>query len=183
MRLALRLDEIHAAGAEVAAVSVNEPERQAGMFERWKLDGIRMVSDPGGEGILQPLGLFDPEERGGIALPGMIILAPDGTEIYRYQGRDFADRTNDDDLFETLAGLDLPAVDPAPWVPEAEVPEGLRGFFPTDWFMPYFRGNFFGAAAIGGRLEDPKARAIAKEHRLMSDATTTAWQELQARSS
>lgn len=114
MRLALKNTDIHAAGAEVAAVSVDDEVRQAGMSERWKLGAINMISDPGGTDILQPLDLFDPDERDGIALPGMVIVDPDGTEVYRYQGRDFADRTNDDDIFETLAGLDLPPSTPVP---------------------------------------------------------------------
>ncbi len=176
MRLALRTEEIHRAGAEVAAVSVNEPERQAGMAERWKLTHFSMISDPGGEKILQPLDLFDPEERGGIALPGMIIQDPDGNEVYRYQGRDFADRTNDDDLFDALNGLALPPVDVPPWQPEAEVPADLSGFFRTDMMGPYFRGNFFGAIAIGGRVADDDAKAVAREHRLMAKATLDAWE-------
>ncbi|MEO0492074.1 MAG: hypothetical protein AAF081_01510 [Actinomycetota bacterium] len=152
------------------------------MAQRWGFTHTRFVSDPGGESILQPLGLFDPEERGGIALPGMVISSPDGEEIYRYQGRDFADRTNDDDLFERLDGLDLPAVDPAPWTgDDVDVPDELRGFFRPDDMGPYFRGNFYGAAAIGGRLEDKASRAIARQHREMSDATLKAWDDWRKR--
>lgn len=146
------------------------------MAQRWGFTHTRFVSDPGGEAILQPLGLFDPEERGGIALPGMVIYSPDGEEIYRYQGRDFADRTNDDDLFETLDGLDLSAVDPAPWTgDDVDVPDDMRGFFAPDMFGPYFRGNKFGAFAITGRLEDRAAKKIALEHAAMSDASIEAW--------
>ena len=175
MRLATNYDRIHDAGSEVVAVSVNEEERQAGMAARWGLTHTRLVSDPGGEQVLKPLGLFDPEERGGIALPGMLIVTPDGEEVYRYQGRDFADRTNDDDLYTTLDGLGLPAADPGPWQPEATVPDDLRGFFRPSDFGAYFRGNRFGAVAIGGRLSDPESRAIAREHRKMSEASLEAW--------
>lgn len=175
MRLAATYDRIHAAGAELAAVSVDDDVRQAGMARRWGLTHTQMVSDPGGEAILEPLGLFDPDERDGIALPGMIIVDPDGSEVYRYQGRDFADRTNDEDLFEALAALDLPAVDPAPWTPTAEVPEDLRGYFrPTD-LGAYFRGNMFGAIAISRRVTDEASRAMAKEHQHMAKATIDAW--------
>ena len=146
------------------------------MAQRWGFTHTRFVSDAGGEAILQPLGLFDPEERGGIALPGMVIYSPAGDEVYRYQGRDFADRTNDDDLFEALDGLGLPPVDPSPWTGDGvTVPDELRGFFSPDMFGPYFRGNRFAAAAIGGRLDDKAARAIAREHRVMSEASLEAW--------
>lgn len=166
---------MHTAGAELAAVSVDDEVRQAGMSQRWGFTHTRFVSDPGGVSLLQPLGLFDPDERGGIALPGMVIFDPDGVEVYRYQGRDFADRTHDDDLWAAIDALELPAVDPPPWVPAVEVPGDLSGYFrPTD-FGAYFRGNMFGAIAIGRRVPDEASRELAKEHRLMSQSMLEAW--------
>lgn len=175
MRLATNDERIHRAGAEVAAVSVDDDERQAGMAQRWRLPNFALVSDPGGADILQPLGLFDPEERGGIALPAMLLYAPDGTEAYRYEGRDFADRTSDDDLYAALDELALSSIDPVPWTPTATPPDDLRGYFRPDDFATYFRGNRFGAIAIGGRLDDSAARAVAREHRKMSEASLEAW--------
>lgn len=182
MRLANNYDKIHALGAELAAVSVNEDARQAGMAQRWGFTHTTFISDPGGEAFLQPLDLFDPEERGGIALPGMVIIGPDGTETYRYQGRDFADRTNDEDLWAALEAMALPAVDPEPWSSDAEVPADLKGFFRPKDFGAYFRGNRFGAVAIQGRLVDEESRSIARQHRKMSDASLEAWDEWQNRS-
>lgn len=176
MRLASNYERLHAAGAELVAISADDETRQAGMARRWGLTHTNMVSDPGGETYLQPLGLFDPDERGGIALPGMVVLAPDGREIYRYQGRDFADRTNDDDLWAALEPLGLPAVDPPPWEPSVDVPDDLRGFFRPGDFAVFFRGNLFGAQAIAGRLPDPAAKAVASQHREMAKATVDAWQ-------
>ncbi len=176
MRLATKYDDIHTAGAEFAAVSVDDEIRQAGMSARWRLTHTRLVSDPGGEQLLQPLGLFDPEDRGGIALPGMVMFDPDGNEVYRYQGRDFADRTNDDDIFDALGALGLSAVSPEAWKPGVDVPDDLARFFRPSDFGAYFRGNRFGAIAIGGRAEKgSEARALAREHRLMADASLEAW--------
>ncbi|MGF1600190.1 MAG: peroxiredoxin family protein [Acidimicrobiales bacterium] len=176
MRLATSYDRIHGAGAEVVAISVDDMVRQAGMARRWGLTHTRMVADPGGERWLQTLGLFDPHERGGIALPGMIVVTPDGTETYRYQGRDFADRTNDDDLWIALDSLGLPAVDPPPWVPGIDVPADLRGYFRPDDLGSYFRGNMFGAIAIAGRLAEAEAKAVANQHRAMAKHTLDAWE-------
>ena len=147
------------------------------MAERWGLTHTRMVSDPGGETYLQKLGLFDPADRGGIALPGMVIIDPTGRETYRYCGRDFADRTNDDDLFEAIAALGLAPVEPEPWVPNVEVPGDLRGFFRPEDFPAYFRGNMYAAIAIAGRLEDPASKAVALQHRDMAKNTVDAWQQ------
>lgn len=166
---------MHAAGAELAAVSVDDEVRQAGMSKRWGLTHTRFVSDPGGATFLQPLGLFDPDERGGIALPGIIIFDPDDDEVYRYQGRDFADRTHDNDLWAAIDSLELPAVDPPPWVPGVEIPSDLRSYFRPADFSAYFRGNMFGAIAIGRRVPDETSRELAKEHRVMSQSMLDAW--------
>jgi hypothetical protein len=180
VQLASQYDRIHRNGAELAAVSVDDAVRQAGMAMRWGFTHTRFVSDPGGERYLQALDLFDPDERGGIALPGMVIVDPDGVEVYRYQGRDFADRTNDDDIWATLDSLSLPPVDPDPWEPEAAVPDDLSGYFPPANFAVYFRGNMLGAIAIGGRLDDAASRAIAREHREMSRSNLEAWETWRA---
>lgn len=160
------------------AVSVDGDVRQAGMFGRWPTPNVEYISDPGGERFLQPLQLFDPQERDGIALPGMLVIAADGSDVYRYQGRDFADRTTDEDVYAALDALGLDAIEPPEGGPVADVPDDLRGFFrPTD-FAAFFRGNKFGAMAIQGRSSDPVARATAKEHRIMADATLAAWAEV-----
>lgn len=177
MPLAAVSDRIHGAGAEVLAVSVDEEVRQAGMFARWPTPHVRYLSDPLGERMLEPLGLYDPEERGGIALPALLVVDPDGTEVFRYQGRDFADRTHDEDVFESLEALGIPplAEPPEGGPRDVEVPDDLDRYFHPDHLSPYFRGNRFGAVAIGGRTEDRELRAIAREHRLMADGILEAW--------
>jgi len=178
VRLGADADRIHGAGAEVIAISVDDHGRQAGMFERWPTPNVLYVSDPDGERYLRPLDLFDPDERGGIGLPAMVVLAPDGTEAYRYVGRDFADRTTDDQVLAAVDGLGLPAIEPPSGGPVGGAPDDLQRFFRTDHVVPYFRGNRSAAVAIGGRLDDKAARAVAREHRVMCDATLAAWERL-----
>lgn len=109
----------------------------------------------------------------------MLVIAPDGEEVYRYQGRDFADRTTDDDVYAALDALGLSAIEPPVGGPVAEVPADLKRFFAAKNFGPYFMGNKFGALAIQSRIEDPASAALAKEHREMADATLEAWAALQ----
>jgi hypothetical protein len=168
VRLATQYDRIHGAGAEVISVSVDDEVRQAGMTRRWGLPSTRFVADPGGTRILEPLGLYDPDERDGIALTALVVIDPEGTERHRYVGRDFADRTADDDVLDVLDGLGLPPIDAPRWAPEVEIPDDLRGYFRTDNLWPYLRGNMFGAVAISRRVEDPAAVAVAKQHQAMS---------------
>ncbi len=177
MRLGANADRIHGAGAEVIAISVDDHGRQAGMFERWPTPNVLFVSDPGGEHYLQLLDLYDPDERGGIGLPAMIVLAPDGSEAYRYVGRDFADRTTDEEVLAAVVGLGLPAIEPPAGGPVGGAPADLHRFFRTEQLAPYFRGNRSAAIAIGGRLGDKAARAVAREHRVMCDATLAAWEQ------
>lgn len=178
MRLGADADRIHGAGAEVIAISSDDDVRQAGMYARWPTPNVLYVADPGGERYLRALDLFDPDERDGIARPAMLVLAPDGSEAYRYRGRDFADRTTDAEVLAAVEGLGLDPIEPPAGGPVADVPPDLGRFFRPDHLVPYFKGNRFGAAAIGGRLDDREARAVAREHRVMSEATLAAWEQL-----
>lgn len=181
MRLASQTDRIHAAGGEVIAISVDSEERQAAMYRRWPTPHVLFVSDPGGETYLQALDLYDPEERGGIALPAMLVLDPDGNEVYGYRGRDFADRTHDEDVFAALEALGLDAIEPPRGGPMAEVDVDQKGAFQPRMVTPYFKGNRFAAVAIGRRAAGDEARDLAREHRKMCDAILEAWDTVKPR--
>jgi len=176
------MDRIHGAGAEVVAISVDDAARQAGMANRWGLGRFRFVADPAGESVLQPLGLFEPEERGGIALPAMLLVTPDGAEAYRFEGRDYADRTNDDDLWAALDVLALPAVDPPDEVPDAPDEGAVVGHFRPSDARTFFFANSVGGFAVASRLgPDTEAGRVAMEHVSMARATMAAWKEWRGR--
>ena len=175
MKLAVVSDRIHAAGAEVIALSVDSEERNAAMFERWPTPSVRYVSDPDAE-ILNDIDMFDPEERGGIALPGLFVIDPDGNEVWAYRGRDFADRTHDDDLLESLEALGLDPIEPPQGGPVIDgVDINQKGAFTPKLFGPYFSGNKFAALAIGRRAAGDEAKSLAREHRHMSQSMLDAW--------
>lgn len=163
------------------AISVDDEDRQAAMFSRWPTPNVRYVSDPAGATYLQALDLFDPGERGGIALPALLVLDADGREAFGYRGRDFADRTHDDDVFAALEGLGLDPIDPPAGGPVADVDINQRGAFQPAMMTPYFKGNRFGAIAIGMRAEGDETRSLAREHRLMCDAVLEAWEGVKPR--
>ena len=175
MRLATQYDSIHAAGAEVIHISVDDEIRQAANSRRWGLTHTKDLSDPGGEKFLKALDLYDPESRDGIAVPGMLVIDSEGDEVYRYRGRDFADRLDDEDLMTAVTALGLPPVEPEAWSPDVEIPDDLRGFFPTEMYGPYFRGNMFGAIALSLRVSDPESKRMVLEHRDMAESCLNAW--------
>lgn len=175
-------DRIHQAGGEVIAISVDPEERQAAMFQRWPTPNVLYVSDPGGETYLKGIEMFDPDERDGLALPGLFVIDPDGNEAFGYRGRDFADRTHDEDVFEALEGLGLDAIEPPAGGPVGDgVEVDQKGAFTPKLYGPYFTGNRFGAIAIGGRAEGDEARGLAREHRKMAEGMLDAWKEVNSR--
>jgi hypothetical protein len=176
--LASESDRIHAAGGEVIAVGIDSDVRQAGMFRRWPTPHVLYVADPDRSVIIEPLGLTDPDDERQIARPAMLVIDPDGREVYRYVGRDFADRTTDEQVYAALEGLGLDPIEPPAGGPVGDVPADLGRYFSPDHLLPYFRGNRFGAAAIGGRTDDAGFRALAREHRTMAEATLAAWETL-----
>lgn len=179
MKLANASERIHAAGAEVIALVVDSEERNAAMFERWPTPHVSYVSDPGGERYLRPLDMFDPNERGGIALPGLFVIDPDGAEVFGYRGADFADRRHDDDVLDALDALGLDAIEAPRGGPvDPEVDTDQEGAFTPRSFGPYFMGNKFGAIAIKLRAEGDEARSLAGEHEAMADSMIAAWRNV-----
>jgi hypothetical protein len=174
VRLATEQEEIHRLGGEIVAVTVDSPGRNAALARRWRLP-FAIHSDPGGERILQPLELWNALERGGIAWPALLVVHPDGREVYRYRSRDFADRPTDDDLLAVLAAQSLPACDlPPPWDPGVEPVEDA-GALRVDAFGPFFRGIRSGTGALAGRLETNTDQAEAKAMRAMAASFLDAW--------
>lgn len=175
MQLANDLALLHELGTDVAAVSVDSPGRNAALAARWRLP-FPVLSDPGGVEVLQPLDLWNPNERGGIGWPAVVLFGRDDHEVRRFKARDFADRpAANDDLFEAVRALDLPALHRvAPWVPDVEPvedPAALR----VDAFGPYFRGIRFGTRGLAGRLVDDRDRAEAAAMSEMAAAFLDAW--------
>jgi len=167
-------------GVEIVAISVDPPERALAMRGRWNLP-IAIHSDPGGERFLEPLGLWNPEEREGLAIPALLVISSDGEEHFRVTSRDFADRIHDEDALGALEALGWSGISPEP-PPAVEAPDPeLKGVFTPRLFNPYFRGNFYAAVAIGRRVKDEDARRESKAHRLMAQSFLETWKEWRTR--
>lgn len=174
-------DRIASAGAEVIALSVDSDERNAAMFERWPAPHVQYVSDPGGETYLKAMDLFDPEDRGGIALPALLVIDADGNEVHGYRGADFADRRNDEDAIVALEVLGLDPIEAPAGGPVIEGVDVMqRSAFTPKLFGPYFSGNKFGAIAIRSRAQGDEAKTLAKEHQHMAQSMLDAWASLSA---
>lgn len=179
MRLESQIDKLHALGAEPVGISVDPPGRNAAMVARWHLS-FGVESDPGGERFLHPLDLWDDVDPRQIGIPAVIVLAPDGTEVYRHRSRDFADRPDDADVMAALAPLRLPAIRPDPWQPAVEAEEH-PGAFRADAFGHYHRGVMFAMAAVARRMTEDADRSEAETLARQASSFLEAWKAVRAR--
>ena len=164
MKLESEISRIHGNGAELIALSVDDQGRQIGMHQRWPVPNALFVSDPGGDRYLKELRLYSPNGRDRIAIPALLVIAPDGTETFRYTANDFVDRVADEEKFAAVEALDLEAIEPPEGGPEGEFPDDVRGYFRPVSFDAYVTGSRTGALALSRRVKDPEAKAQLEDH-------------------
>ncbi|MBO0682091.1 MAG: peroxiredoxin family protein [Candidatus Dormibacteraeota bacterium] len=92
-------DRFLEAGLQLAAVVVDEPERNAAMVEKLLLP-FPVLSDPEGK-VIKAYDVWNPGE-GGIARPALFLVARDLQVRRLYVGTDFADRPTDEEVFAAV---------------------------------------------------------------------------------
>jgi len=153
-------------GATLAAIVIDPPEQNAAMAEKLALP-FPILSDPDGERAIKPLGVWDAE--GKMATPAIIVLAPDGHEVYRYAGVDFMDRPNDDEILDALSSLGLPATEaPVGTIAHLNPRPGSRAT-KLDNLAVYMRGVRFASMALAERARDPFDKAEAERTSKMAE--------------
>jgi hypothetical protein len=146
------------AGARMAGISVDPVEANAGVVARLQLPFL-LLSDPGGEGAIQPYDLWNAEERGGIAKPAVVVIDTAGEERFRTVSRDFADRLHEDDVVAAVRDLGLPPTTQEP--PAPGTPDETRRVLTVEALPVYFRGARFAARAVSLRVPDARDEADA----------------------
>lgn len=101
-------EDFLAAGAQIAVLVVDEPKFNAVMAAKLELP-FPVLSDPGGEAIKQ-LGLWNEEE--GNTRAGVVVLAPDGWELFRHEGQEDDDQPPDEQILAVVRAAGLPACRP-----------------------------------------------------------------------
>ena len=153
-------------GATIAAIVIDPPEQNAAMVEKLALP-FPILSDADGERAIKPLGVWDAE--GKMATPAIIVLAPDGREVYRYAGVDFMDRPNDDEILEALSSLGLPETEtPGGTIAHLDPQPGSRAT-KLDNLAVYMRGVHFASKALAERARDPFDKAEAERTSRMAE--------------
>jgi hypothetical protein len=153
-------------GAHIAAICVDPPAVNAAMVEKLALP-FAVLSDPDGEGAIKPYGVWHDERK--IARPAIVLLAPDGREVFRYVGVDFMDRPGDAEIFAALDGLDLPplldATGPIAHLPPQPSPRAIA----LETLAPYMRGVQIAMTAMAERMRDPADRAEVQRTATMAE--------------
>jgi hypothetical protein len=149
----------------VVLASTDPPEVQLATNRTWHLP-YRWVSDPDGSRLAKPLDAWD--EDASIFRPVVVVVAPDGTEVFRELSRDFTDRPDDEPI---LAAVE--ALGPRPGAgsrtvgpPDIGPRPSKRAFKPAS-FIPYFRAIKFNTARAeraDGRRARPRAAADRAAH-------------------
>ena len=153
-------------GASIVAIVVDAPEQNAAMVEKLALP-FPILSDPDGEGAIKPYDLWDAD--GDLAKPAIVVVALDGREAYRYDGVDFMDRPNDDEVFAALDGLGIPPLEtpvgPLPHLPPHPGPRAMK----LGDLGVYMRGVRSAMKAMTARARDPFDRAEAERTLRMAE--------------
>jgi hypothetical protein len=156
--------------------SVDPPAAQLAMNHTWHLP-FRWVSDPGGTRLARPLDAWNPDERGGLFHPLVLLVAPDGRELVRHRSRDFADRGDDEDVLQALRHLRLSSRNPPPWQPSEVEPEPTAAAFRPEAFGPYFRGIRSNTTALAKRMRDPADAEELRRTTRMAESFLEAWKQ------
>ncbi len=150
--MAREYGEYLARGAMVAAVVIDAPGQNAAMVEKLALP-FPVLSDPDGTAAVRPFGVWDDE--GHMALPAILVIAPDATEAYRYAGVDFMDRPDDSDVLGALDALRLAPITASTRTASHLTPDPGPRTVPLADLAIYMRGVRFAMQAMAQRARDP----------------------------
>ncbi len=137
-------------------VVIDSPEQNAAMIDKLELP-FPILSDPDRSAAIEPYGAADPKDQRNIAKPTVVVVGTDGSELFRMESRDFADRLPEEELVEALQAMDLPPTSQEPPVtgPAEPGPKAM----PREALVPYYRGARFAAVALGNRHPQAKEDA------------------------
>jgi hypothetical protein len=129
----------------------------AAMTEKLELP-FPLLSDPDGEGAIRPYGLWD--EAGSISRVGTLLLAPDGREVFRHAGVDYADRATEEEILDAVRTLGLAPREPVSGVHAHAAPEPSDEAETRHELAVYMRGVRSSSKVLYQRTADEDARRV-----------------------
>lgn len=149
--MAQRMDEFLASGGRVFALSVDSPGQNAAVMDKL---GLRfpILSDPGRDKAVTPLGFADEGDPRQISRPGVVIISPDGEVVSHFVGKDYADRPDEDLVLEELRSLALDSTT-QDLATHGPIEPGEKAI-PYEGLAYYFNGAKFATLALRRRHRD-----------------------------
>lgn len=108
-----------------------------------------MLADPIRDRAITPLGFADENDPRLIGLPGTIVMAPGGEEVWRHTGRDYADRPHEDLILSQVEVLGLDGTTQT--APERGEPQPGPTAMTVETLLPYLKGAKFASLALRRR--------------------------------
>jgi hypothetical protein len=156
--VAQRHEEYIAFGAIVVGVSIDPVGANAAMVDKLKLR-FPLLSDPDRSVAIVPYGVADERDPRNIAIPTTVVIAPDGSEVWRRASFDFAERPEEDEVLEVVRSMGWPSTTQSP--PAPGTPDPGPKAMPFSSLSAYFRGAKFAAIAMSRRFPEAKENAKA----------------------
>ena len=107
------------------------------------------LSDPDRSQAITPFGVADEKDERNISRPALVLLTTEGTEAFRFESRDFADRMPEEDVLRAVQAFGFPATTQEP--PEVGPAEAGPRTLNLRELKVYYRGARFAAQAMGLR--------------------------------
>jgi hypothetical protein len=150
----------------IVGISVDPPSHSVAMVEKLELP-FPLLSDARGE-LGKLYGVWNEDE--GVEVPSIIVVDKSGEIRHLYSGSDFADRPGDEEIFETLDGLE----DSGEYGQEPQVSisseeaneESVRPEKPAmtlEQLVPYYRGIYFTTVAFKKRFGEGRNKEALDE--------------------
>lgn len=146
--LSARHPEFLHLGARLFGLSADTPGQNAAVMEKLGLS-FPILSDRDRSAAITPLGFADADHPRRISLPGVVVLSPEGEEVFRHTGRDYADRPDEQLLLDAVARLGLPPTSQEP--PAVGPAEPGDNALTVPGLLPYMRGVKFAVQALRNR--------------------------------
>lgn len=111
-----------------------------------------VLSDEDRQAAITPLGFADENDPRQISRPGVVVIGTDGEIVHRFEGRDYADRPDEDNLLSSIAELGLePTTQGEPEIGPIEPGDKAMSY---EGIPHYLRGAKFAALALRSRYRD-----------------------------
>ena len=117
-----------------------------------------LLSDPDGKAAVRPFGLWDEAES--VSRVATVVLAPDGREVFRHVGVDYADRATDDEVLDAVRALGSAPREPVSGVHAHAAPEPSDEAETRHELAVYMRGVRSSSKVLYQRTGDPQVKRV-----------------------